>query len=180
MKTPLQEAINNKDLEQIQDLLGKKEHWVRNQLVAHDDHGHLPLTNAIIHCNHNISMTIKRKCEYLLLDIFHEVDGNGNTILHHLAEKAPFGMFDIVDQLIVEGKWVLNTRNNNGETPLHRAILNNSMRLYMIGALLQRGADSNISNNEGHLPLHYAMKLKRDDVINKLLSQTHKYALILI
>lgn len=177
MRTPLQEAINHKDLEQVKDLLSKKENWVRNQLIAHDDQGHLPLTNAIILCCDEISNLIKRKCEHLQLQLLNEVDNiNGNTILHDVAEKAPFEMKDTVFKLMRSLKEGLNVRNKNGETPLHKAILNSSMRLYVVDWMLKHGADMNISNKDGQLPLHYAMKLKRDDVVKQFLpSNRDKY-----
>jgi ankyrin repeat protein len=39
---------------------------------------------------------------------------------------------------------VVNTTNNNGETPLHKAIFNNQVRLMMVRLLVRNGADVNV------------------------------------
>jgi ankyrin repeat protein len=55
----------------------------------------------------------------------------------------------------------VNSKNLNGETPLHKAIFNNNIRIPMVEALIRHGADPNIHTTRGDTPLHYAVRLGR-------------------
>ena len=57
----------------------------------------------------------------------------------------------------------------NSETPLHKAVLNSSVRLLIVKLLVEHGADANIANNKGDTPLHYAVRLNRKDLVFELL-----------
>ena len=57
----------------------------------------------------------------------------------------------------------------NGETPLHKAILNPSVRLLIVKLLLEHNADPNVPNTKGDTALHYAVRLNRKDLVFELL-----------
>jgi ankyrin repeat protein len=53
-------------------------------------------------------------------------------------------MFLPGELMINKNKKILNMQNFQGETPLHRAILNKVVRLLMVDILIAHGADVNI------------------------------------
>jgi ankyrin repeat protein len=59
----------------------------------------------------------------------------------------------------------VNAQNKNGETPLHKSIFNNSVRLLMVDLLLGAGADVNLLNIRGESSLHFAVHLGREDLV---------------
>jgi ankyrin repeat protein len=64
----------------------------------------------------------------------------------------------------------VNAQNKNAETPLHKAIFNNSVRILMVNLLLKAGADVNKATvPAGETPLHYAIYLDREDLVSILL-----------
>ncbi len=53
--------------------------------------------------------------------------------------------------------------------PLHKAVFNNSVRILMVDLLIKNGADVNKTNAQGEIPLHYAIRLSREDLVTILL-----------
>ncbi|KAN0031253.1 hypothetical protein ACTA71_010338 [Dictyostelium dimigraforme] len=102
------------------------------------------------------------------IDIFDEDDYN--TALHHYCRKfkSPEYCQEIIT-IMIERTNDLNRINRKGKTPLHKAILNNSIRLMIIHTLIENGARLNVFNYIDYTPLHCAIKLGRCDVILKLL-----------
>lgn len=49
----------------------------------------------------------------------------------------------------------------NGETPLHKAILNRMVRVLLVRLLIEYGADVNLANAKGDTPLHYSVRMNR-------------------
>ncbi|EAL66103.1 hypothetical protein DDB_G0282487 [Dictyostelium discoideum AX4] len=104
----------------------------------------------------------------LRIDIFDEDDYN--TALHHYCRKfkSPEDCQEIIN-IMIERTNDLNRINGKGKTPLHKAILNNSIRLMLVHTLIENGARLNVFNYNDYTPLHCAIKLGRSDVILKLL-----------
>ncbi len=71
----------------------------------------------------------------------------------------------------------MNAQNKFGETPLHKSIFNNSVRLLMVNLLLQAGADVNLLSTRGESCLHFAVHLGREDLVSVLI-KVHFLALI--
>jgi ankyrin repeat protein len=63
----------------------------------------------------------------------------------------------------------VHAQNNLGETPLHKAIFNNSVRLLMVNLLIKAGSNVNKGNDYGETALHYAVRLGREDLVSILL-----------
>jgi len=94
---------------------------------------------------------------------------DGNTPLHFFCEKfANPSCQDYIDQFLSMGADV-NAANSFGETLLHKACLNNSIRIILVKALLEHHADVNKVNNNGDSPLHFAVRMSRDDLVVLLL-----------
>jgi len=98
------------------------------------------------------------------------IPSDQNTPLHYLCQhfKSP-DVNAIFDTFIKKGADV-NAKNSSGETPLFKAIFNKSIRLLLVELLLEAGASVNIYNQpNGEGVLHYAVRLKRPDLVSILL-----------
>ena len=102
-------------------------------------------------------------------------NSDGNTPLHCFCEKFSNPMCqEYVDSFLSMGADI-NSANNFGETLLHKACLNNSIRLILVNILVERKADVNKLNRNGESPLHFAVRLNREDILTvlSLLSAAH-------
>lgn len=84
-----------------------------------------------------------------------------NTPLHYFCQyykhpncTEPFNKF-------IERKASLLAINVEGETLLHKAVLNPSIRLLLVNLLLKNGADPNAANVYQDTPLHYVVRYQR-------------------
>lgn len=57
----------------------------------------------------------------------------------------------------------INSRDINGDTPLHHAVMANSVE--SLSLLIESGADSSLLNNEMNGPIHVAVILNRVDIL---------------
>jgi len=93
-----------------------------------------------------------------------------NTPLHYFCEKYRSPHCEDPFEIFIKRGANVNAQNKNGETPLHKAIFNNSVRVLMVNLLLKAGADVNKQNQMmGETPLHYAVRLGREDLVLDLL-----------
>ena len=88
-------------------------------------------------------------------------DRKGDTPLHQLGGVAPERLHGIVDLLIASGADI-NQQANSGQTPLLRSLFGGTTRTRVSGALLQRGADLNLTDGAGNSVLHILASSKRD------------------
>lgn len=108
------------------------------------------------------------KCPQIRVDVTND---DRNTPLHYFSQKflSP-SCVEHGEILIKKEPDTVNQRNLNGETPLHKAIFNQAVRVLMVKLLIKRGADVNIPNRlAGETALHYAVRLRRMDLVKILL-----------
>eukprot|EP01116_Phalansterium_solitarium_P006676 TRINITY_DN1901_c0_g1_i1.p1 TRINITY_DN1901_c0_g1~~TRINITY_DN1901_c0_g1_i1.p1 ORF type:complete len:680 (+),score=273.03 TRINITY_DN1901_c0_g1_i1:364-2403(+) len=167
-QTALHVAIENNDSDSVDMLLAAyKSHAHKVNIGVADKNGYTPLHCASYIGNFSILMAL---LNYPGIDV-HIKNTAQNTPLHTFCGKwpSPTSMKEILDEFIAKGA-VLNDQNDVGETPLHKALLNPTVRLLMVRLLLERHADGNIANFNGETPLHYAIHLNRRDIVVALLS----------
>jgi serine/threonine protein kinase len=94
-----------------------------------------------------------------------------NTAFHYFCQKfdhpsmlGPFNRF-------IERGVDVNAQNSFGETPLHKAIFNQSLKLGMVDLLWARGAQLEIISESGETALHYAVRLGREDMVKFLIQK---------
>jgi ankyrin repeat protein len=95
-------------------------------------------------------------------------DGHGNTMLHlHLQDARNFDRSSVMS-LIARGANI-NAKNNNGETPLHIAVLH-SQPIEVVNALIAAGADVNAADNHGITLLFLSVTKMTEQITYALLS----------
>jgi len=163
-ESPLFAAIKNCDLKKVQELVTDP----RLAINMKDEYGFTPLHSACVLFSENDEEIITCLLNHPCINV-NIKNNDENTPLHYFCAKfrnpncaEPFKAF------IKKGAQV-NALNKNGETPLHKSIFNNSVRMLMVSLLIENGADVNITNLLGETPLHSAVRLGRDDLITILL-----------
>eukprot|EP01117_Protostelium_nocturnum_P011134 TRINITY_DN4046_c0_g1_i2.p1 TRINITY_DN4046_c0_g1~~TRINITY_DN4046_c0_g1_i2.p1 ORF type:complete len:1200 (+),score=409.74 TRINITY_DN4046_c0_g1_i2:88-3687(+) len=134
---------------------------------------------------HAACMVYSEHDEDILMRILHlnglqidTVNNDKNTPLHYFAAyfrnpncSRPFATF-------VKKGANLNAKNTHGETPLHKAIFNNSIRTIIIDLLLQAGSNVNAVNNLNETVLYYAVRNQAGiEVIKTLLRRGADYTI---
>eukprot|EP01113_Clastostelium_recurvatum_P011680 TRINITY_DN1597_c0_g1_i1.p1 TRINITY_DN1597_c0_g1~~TRINITY_DN1597_c0_g1_i1.p1 ORF type:complete len:688 (-),score=192.59 TRINITY_DN1597_c0_g1_i1:164-2140(-) len=163
-QTPLNLAIKHNDVELVDIILsGFKQN--KADINVKDKNGYTALHQAVAVSDDRVLMML---LQYDGIDVDVENDDK-NRPLHYFCQKFKSPNCHEPFQLFIEKGANTNAQNNNGETPLHKAIFNNTVRLMMVNLLLQSGADVNILNSMGETSLHYAVRLGRDDLVSVLL-----------
>ena len=118
--------------------------------------------NAILQaCQRGDSTAIHCFIEQNGHDIVHMQFDRGQTLLHHAGSLA-------VAQILVEHGANVNSRDNHGVTPLHKACARGDLRLvqYLVGTA---GANVQALDDAYLLPVDYAFEHDRSDVADFLL-----------
>lgn len=162
--TPLTIALRNNDIEMVDALLGAyKEYKV--DINTKDKSGYTALHQAVL-SDDKVLMRVLRSDLGIDVDV---ENADKNRPLHYFCQSFKSPNCSEPFQLFLEKGCNVNAQNNNGETPLHKAIFNNSVRLLMVDMLLKNGANVNLTNSLGESALHYAVRLGRDDLVSVLL-----------
>lgn len=162
-QTPLTLALRNNDADMVDALLqAYKEAKV--DINTKDKNGYTALHTAVTSDDHILVRVLR--WEGIDVDV---ENADKNRPLHYFCQKFKSPNCAEPFQLFVDKGGNMNAQNNNGETPLHKAIFNNSVRLMMVNLLLKNGADVNLLNIKGEGALHYAVRLGRDDLVSVLL-----------
>ncbi|KAK1945168.1 Ankyrin-3 [Phytophthora citrophthora] len=85
------------------------------------------------------------------------VDSNGRNALHHACRKDHD---EVVRYLVTTAKVNINSRSENQDTPLHKAVRGKSIKV--LEMLLKLGADPNLRNEQGRTPLEELELLVED------------------
>jgi len=107
---------------------------------------------------------VKDWIEFGNINVKERRDSEGNTPLHHACngfKENSNAMKDIVDndldlvKIFIDAGCDVNARNNQGQTPLHVALICEfDNRIEMVKLLVENGADVNARDNEEETPLH--------------------------
>ncbi|KYQ92009.1 ankyrin repeat-containing protein [Tieghemostelium lacteum] len=165
---PLIRVIKSNDIDMIQLLLEYYNSNKSDEINQCDNKGYTPLHVAV--SSENILDTIVLqllKTPNLKVSVRNM---DGNTALHYFCQRFRSPECQKVAQVMIEKGADVNAQNNNGETPLHKAIFNHSVRLLMVYVLLKNNANVNIITIAGESPLHYAVRLGRLDVLKILIT----------
>ncbi|KAI2667619.1 Transient receptor potential cation channel subfamily A member 1 [Labeo rohita] len=93
-------------------------------------------------------------------------DNNGASPMHYAASMGHFRIIRLIVQ--ITGQQELNARDEEGNTPLHWAVQKDQPGSCSV--LLTLGADPNILNNSQQSPLHMAVSLGKNFVLEQLVS----------
>ncbi|KAF2076187.1 hypothetical protein CYY_002487 [Polysphondylium violaceum] len=160
-------VIKSNDLEMVQLLLEYYNSNKSNEINHLDNDGYTPLHVAVSSdCSDDLLTQLIRHPS-IQIEV-RNVDGN--TALHYFCQRFRSPECQKIAQLLIDKGSNVNAQNHNGETPLHKAIFNHSVRLLMVYVLLKNNADVNIVNVAGESPLHYAVRLGRLDVLKILIT----------
>ena len=98
------------------------------------------------------------------------MDKEGRTALHIAASKDNS---HIVEFIVKQTEFdVMNMMDHNGDTALHFAVMNNSIKCLSI--LIEAGADSSILNNDMNAPVHMAVILNQTNVLKEMVKHKDK------
>jgi len=99
---------------------------------------------------------------------------DGNTPLHYFAQTCTSPSVMEIGELLIkkhkERGSSLNVFNNLGETPLHKALFNQAVRIMLVQLLISFGSDVNVPTHAGDSVLHYAIIMGRKDLVKLLIN----------
>uniref|UniRef100_A0ABD2X9G8 Uncharacterized protein n=1 Tax=Trichogramma kaykai TaxID=54128 RepID=A0ABD2X9G8_9HYME len=123
-----------------------------------DKEGNTPLHLAISHRS-------TRTSEILLVNGANPnlANKDGCTALHLISNTRPYEAMRLFFQIIDKTQETvqIDARDNKGWTPLHMALHSGSKRKFQM--LLRRGADPNVTNQDGQTALHFLAGRIHDD-----------------
>ena len=142
-----------------------------NYINKIDEHYHTPLHYAI---EYNQPIDIIK----LLLSSGAHVNvhfsGGDETALHTSVGSNNYNLV----KLLLDNNANVNIRTSRGETPLHRACINNAYnRVKIVYELIKHGANIEARDKDGLTPLMYAARANNVNYINALmLNKAYAYA----
>lgn len=163
-QTPLTTALRNNDADMV-DILLQAYQQTKADINLRDKNLYTALHQSVATSDDKILL---RLLQYDGIDVDPENDDK-NRPLHYFCQKFKSPNCQEPFQIMIEKGCDVNAQNNNGETPLHKAIFNSSVRLLMVDLLLKNGANVNLLNSMGESPLHYSVRLRRHDLVSVLL-----------
>lgn len=172
-EAPLHIAFGKNDTELVRILL---DYYRANRDKVDINMAHEKTKTTFLHAACSISM-IQDEILTMLLDIPNidvEVrNADSNTPLHYFCEhNHSLNCKKLGALLIAKAKNApeyLVQGNLNKETPMHKAVFNKKFRLFMVDMLVKHHATLDCRNEKDETPLHYAVRLGREDLIETLL-----------
>lgn len=101
------------------------------------------------------------------ISLHYAATNDNPTLINELLAYAIEGVQEC-DKIKIINK-VINTKNDQDFTPLHRAVSCSTPNLDIIKTLLTNGADVNAKTYAGDTPLHYAVSDRHYDIVKLLL-----------
>jgi len=163
-QTPLTAALRLNLVEFVVALLDFYK-LTKSDINQQDKTGCSALHLAASYCDDQILMLL---LNYDGIDV-NLANGDLNTPLHYFCQKFKSPNCQEPFQLFLKRGVDVNTPNKFNETPLHKSIFNNSVRLLMVNLLLEAGADVNLLSTRGESCLHFAVHLGREDLVSVLI-----------
>lgn len=120
--------------------------------------------------SYSISDHVSNAYLYLLqngADIY-AINDEGETIFHSIVFSGIPDRIDTVLKFDPNAIKLINTRSNDGTTPLLSAVLMEDY--FMCSHLLDLGADVNIADNENNAPIHPACSMGNLDIVKLLVN----------
>eukprot|EP01127_Copromyxa_protea_P020199 TRINITY_DN6713_c0_g1_i1.p1 TRINITY_DN6713_c0_g1~~TRINITY_DN6713_c0_g1_i1.p1 ORF type:complete len:893 (+),score=139.48 TRINITY_DN6713_c0_g1_i1:40-2718(+) len=100
-----------------------------------------------------------------------EIDYDKTTPLHYFCEHSQSLDCVKLGELFLKSGANPNAKSKQNETPLHKAIFNPKVRVMMAQMLIKAGASADMrGGHRGDTPLHYAVRLRRRDLVECLLA----------
>ena len=110
----------------------------------------------------------KKQLEEIIINnpsIINSIDENGETIFSNALNNNNYEIYDIILNSSILN---LGFKNNEGNSYLHLAVINQNEKL--VKELIKKGININIQNNNGNTALHLAYKYGNSSII-KVLTQ---------
>eukprot|EP01118_Nematostelium_gracile_P001645 TRINITY_DN11703_c0_g1_i1.p1 TRINITY_DN11703_c0_g1~~TRINITY_DN11703_c0_g1_i1.p1 ORF type:complete len:258 (-),score=44.94 TRINITY_DN11703_c0_g1_i1:14-736(-) len=113
--------------------------------------------------NH-ISRSILPLLRYKKLQV-HLPNYKSDTAFHRACQHVSRATAKEILSTMIEVGAQVNFRNDAGECPLHRAVLNQTSEVEVCTFLLEHGANLNQTNYRDESPLHWAVRTGREDLV---------------
>eukprot|EP01119_Soliformovum_irregulare_P016204 TRINITY_DN465_c1_g1_i4.p1 TRINITY_DN465_c1_g1~~TRINITY_DN465_c1_g1_i4.p1 ORF type:complete len:1124 (+),score=390.92 TRINITY_DN465_c1_g1_i4:174-3545(+) len=99
------------------------------------------------------------------------VNNGGSTPFHAFCSacSSPVVLKKIFEAFVARNTDINAQDKINGETPLHKAILNRTVRVLIVRLLLEQGVNVNNVNSKGDSPLHYSVRVNRKELVDELI-----------
>eukprot|EP01133_Synstelium_polycarpum_P008423 gene8423-9909_t len=162
-KNPLIKAIKEHDTGTLEHLLAKP----KTDINVCDAEGNPAIHVASMTNNIALLMMILKSTDLKIT----ARDTHGNTPLHIFAQKCLVMHSDEPVLKLIEKGCSVNTENNIGEIALHKACLSTIPKTIMLEVLLNKGSSINHITKNGETPLHYAIKMGRNEFVRLLLQR---------
>jgi len=110
----------------------------------------------------------------------YQKDDKGNSLLHIALSRGKLGELKTIlklAKLSPNSAKILEAKNNEGYTPLHGFVLNNSQLndnediIPFLEALLDENANINAEDNDGNTPLHTAAEYANSQIVKFLIDK---------
>lgn len=162
------------DIEMVQLLL---KYYEMHSDVCNINEEYGKTKNTILHTLCSMSDVVEDKIyslifEFPLLNV-EVVNYDLNTPLHYFCERnRSLECKKLGNILISRAQNVqeyISAINRNKESVMHKAVFNKHVRVFMVDLLIKHQVKLDIKNEYGETPLHYAVRLGRTDICEKLL-----------
>lgn len=171
--TPLTLAVVKNDLDMVELLLS---YYEKNPDKCDINEGYGKTKNTILHTVCSLS-DVNDEILHKIIGFPHidvdTVNSDFNTPLHYFCERNHSLNCKKLGGLLIsrskDVKKYLSSLNRNKESILHKAVFNKKVRVFMVKMLINHKIELNFKNDQGETPLHYAVRLGREDLCELLL-----------